>query len=98
MRTTYLGMPKKTKKEKILAQLHRSHFSPVVTYKEPTPIPDSEPIKPSSFTLPQHRTPSVTQVLHTTEYSLMKRDLLKTVTLASLILIGEFILSLWLVK
>ncbi len=87
-------MPKKTKKEKLLAQQHRKNLSPVVirntseTPRAPLPI-DTRVL----FSLPNRNIAATTQTTATHEYALMKRDLIKTVVLTSVILISEFLLA-----
>ena len=88
-------MPKKTKKEKLLAQQHRTNLSPVVIQhtSEKTAVSllvDTRVL----FTLPnRNSTAAVSQATAIHEYRLMTRDLVKTVLLTSVILISEFLLA-----
>lgn len=85
-----LDMPKKTKKEKLRAKLHRLRYPQVTVDQRQTS---------ALFTLPQSKTAvlPVTPAV-TTEYRIIKHDLIKTVILAALILAIEFLLARWLPK
>ncbi|MEK7532829.1 MAG: hypothetical protein AAB542_00145 [Patescibacteria group bacterium] len=87
-------MPKKTKKEKLLAQQHRTNLPPVVIQHTSQTDPVSLPATHTLFTLPNRnnaiQTPQTSSV-H--EYKLMKHDLIKTVILTSVILVSEFLLA-----
>lgn len=91
-------MPKKTKKEKLLAQQHRTNLPPVVIQNRSQTHADALPVDTRvSFTLPFQNKPAspvLPAAIH--EYTLMKRDLIKTVVLTSVILISEFLLAQWL--
>lgn len=87
-------MPKKTKKEKLLAQQHRTKRAPVKHFS-PSPI-SAQLSQPAafSFTLPTTQQPKAKTAAATyDEYGLIKRDLIKTVILTTIILMGEFLLT-----
>lgn len=96
MRTRLGGMPKKTKREKLLAQHHRVSLSPLVSpsLSESSRLPPS----PSGFMLPHqsvqmHRTSGVGSI---EEFTAIKRDLVKTVIITFGIIISELLLSQYL--
>jgi len=88
-------MPKKTKKEKLLAQQHRSRLSPVVIQHSAVEKPESiSTVTGISFSLPkisQSAAPVQTATLR--EYGQIKRDLTKTVIITGVILVSEFLLA-----
>lgn len=87
-------MPKKTKKEKLLAQQHRTNLSPVVIQHTSQTDSVSLPVTHALFTLPNRNNPVQTaQTSSVHEYKLMKHDLIKTVILTSVILVSEFLLA-----
>jgi hypothetical protein len=90
-------MPKKTKKEKLLANARRSHLAPVATSAPAAPLPIAPADHSFSFSLSAKKTPvqTSTTTAHT-DYRVMKRDLVKTVLITGAILVGEFLLTYWL--
>jgi hypothetical protein len=87
-------MPKKTKKEKMLAQKHRG----TVLSSPGTTIPSPLTHQSSSvqFTLPSIKTTRVSQTTHglvIEEFSAIKRDLLKTIIITVGIIVTELLLS-----
>ncbi len=88
-------MPKKTKKEKLLAQQHRSHVASVVTRRAPES--DTLPATTDTritFSLPKRtQQPTGLGLSSAHEFTVMKRDLIKTVILTVAILISEFLLA-----
>lgn len=73
-------MPKKTKKEKLLAERRRSYSSPVATAV--------------SFSLPaQPVTRNAAPAIDTEEFRIMNKSLLKTVIITAIILTSEFLLA-----
>ncbi len=90
-------MPKKTKKEKLLAQAHRHP-----TYRRPSTItrsvdPVENPIVTSqiTYTVP-HAHASAKAATINVEHTAIKRDLGKTIIWSTLIIIGELLLSRYL--
>lgn len=85
-------MPKKTKKEKLLAQKHRQSVqaAPVVVHHVPTP---PLPTRNTTFSLsglsgkPQ-QAPTLSN-----DFTVIKRDIMKTVILIIGILLSEFVLA-----
>lgn len=87
-------MPKKTKKEKLLAQRHRTNLLPVVMRNTSQTDPVSLPVTHALFTLPNRNNAVVTtQTSSVHEYKLMKHDLIKTMILTSVILVSEILLA-----
>ncbi len=84
------GMPKKTKKEKQLAQVRRMHLSSVVANHTAPIATDLISPTQTSFTLAKTSAPSKTD---TVPYLRIKRDLFRTVALAMVILISELLLA-----
>ncbi|MBI5018749.1 hypothetical protein HZB58_00570 [Candidatus Gottesmanbacteria bacterium] len=91
-------MPKKTKKEKLLASKRRSQLLPVAIDNNGV----NSPIAPAnqntfSFSL---ATPKIAQdsvkSANTPQYLLIKKDLTKTIFITGIILISEFLLTRWL--
>lgn len=86
-------MPKKTKKEKLLAQKHRHTVlgAPVVLYREQNaPLPTST----ATFSLPQVTTQKQSGILAlTNDFAVIKKDLIKSVVLIVGILLSEFLLA-----
>lgn len=66
-------MPKKTRREKILAELHRKTYEPLIASSAPQYAYQAVPTQPQSVTLE-----------YVTEYRAIKIDLLKTLVLASI--------------
>jgi len=91
-------MPKKTKKEKLLAIQRRSRVSPVAIPEKADKRP-SEGANPNTFSFSlsptQHATPTKNRSADT-DYRLMKKDLVKTVLITCAILISEVLLTRWL--
>ena len=86
------GMPKKTKKEKLLAQKHRQSVqaAPVVIHHEPAPpLPTSNATFSLSALLGKPQPNSV--LLN--DFAVIKKDLVKTVLLIIGILLSEFVLA-----
>ncbi len=94
----FSGMPKKTKKEKVIAQQRRAHLPLVVKshsgYSTPSSIPNSTPITLSLSS----ETARLNKIKTNTsnEYNYVNRDIIKTILLTSIILISEYLLTKWL--
>lgn len=87
-------MPKKTKKEKLLAQRHRTKLPPVAIQISSDAAP--QPLMPTSqisFTLPVLRKASSAITVTPEESRVLRRDIVKTVILTTIILISEFLLA-----
>lgn len=86
-------MPKKTKKEKLLAQRHR-HNLPL---SEPSEIQKTEGGTPVvSYRLnvsATARQPARAALVSTEEFAAIKKDLIKTALITAGIIIGEFLLA-----
>ena len=85
-------MPKKTKKEKLLAQKHRQavHNAPIVLQREQTaPLPQSTATFSLSSLTPKQAASSVL----INDFAVIKKDLIKTVILIVGILLVEFVLA-----
>lgn len=91
-------MPKKTKKEKLLAMQRRSQASPVVIRdKTVNGAPESAHSNTFSFSLSPAHTPTPTKHTSTgVDYTLMKKDLIKTLIITTAILVSEVLLTKWL--
>lgn len=91
-------MPKKTKKEKLLANKRRSQLTPVAIGNKGVNSPVT-PANPNTFSF-SLTTPKTTQTpvtpANTPQYLLMKKDLAKTIFITVIILISEFLLTRWL--
>lgn len=88
-------MPKKTKKEKLLAQRHRKNLTPVVFESTPQPAGDPSPFqftlsnKPVSAPSPHAR--------ETVEnFAAIQHDLTKTLVITIGIIISELLLARYL--
>lgn len=88
-------MPKKTKKEKLLAQQHRSHVASVVNRRAPeSHTPPATADTRMMFSLPKRvEQPTGPGLSSAHEFMIMKRDLIKTVVLTLAVLISEFLLA-----
>jgi hypothetical protein len=93
------GMPKRTKREKLLAEKHRSSNHPSSVPVAQTASADSQ--KPSNTELFSYKLPSLQQapinqhaysVVDTAEFSSIKKDILKTVLLAACAIVIELLL------
>lgn len=83
-------MPKKTKKQKLLAQKHRTFQVPVpapLTTESQTPGPTFQ------FTAPVINTHTQTTAAVVNEFDAIKRDIRKTLLLTTAIIVSEFLLS-----
>lgn len=91
-------MPKKTKKEKLLASKRRSQFPPVVIEAGNVNSPQ-EQATPGFFTFSPANisTPKTHAAASSTpQYLQIKRDLIKTVFITAIILVSEVLLTRWL--
>lgn len=86
-------MPKKTKKEKLLANARRAHLAPVARSAPTAPLPLTPATSSFSFSLAQKKMSSQTSAVTSSDYRTQKRDLMKTVIITVAILIGEFLLA-----
>lgn len=86
-------MPKKTKKQKIHANAHRRAFSPVVHEVSYGPLQSPITHTASEFTYTPTR-PVASTLIH--DESAVKKDIIKTVVLVSVILGIELLLSRYL--
>ncbi len=85
-------MPKKTKKEKLLAQHHRVHLPPAVVESR---LPESvKNVNSFHLTLPV-QTPTTTRAVtgSVDEFTAIHRDLVKTLIITGAIIISEFLLA-----
>ncbi|MFZ5535769.1 MAG: hypothetical protein ACOY3M_06485 [Patescibacteria group bacterium] len=89
-------MPKKTKKEKLLASARRSHLAPIATHAPATAVPLTPANSSFSFSLSTGKASSRTSVATEANYSLIKKALVKTVLITVAILVCEFLLTSWL--
>lgn len=91
-------MPKKTKKEKLLANKRRSQFTPVVIGNNGVNSPvESANSNTFSFSLAGPKAAQApVKPVNTPQYLLMKKDLAKTIFITGIILISEFLLTRWL--
>ena len=87
-------MPKKTKREKLLAQRHRQSLPPPVISQVPTRAPAPGP-QPYQFTASSitTRPPTPKALVSTQEFTAIKKDLVKTVIITGAIIISEFMLA-----
>jgi|GEM_PF-693031 len=89
-------MPKKTKKEKLLAQRHRTKLPPVaIQTTSETPALPLMPTQPTqiSFTIPNIHKSSSAKTVTQEESRVLRADIIKTVILTTIILISEFLLA-----
>jgi hypothetical protein len=86
-------MPKKTKKEKLLAQRHRTKLPPVAI--QTTSETPALPLMPTqiSFTIPNIHKSSSAKTVTQEESRVLRADIIKTVILTTIILISEFLLA-----
>ena len=84
-------MPKKTKREKLLAQKHRAQdfvsFTPSVL--PPTPEPDQK----FHLTISPSAAPKIQPLATTQEFTAIKHDLQKTIIITVGIIVAELLLS-----
>ena len=87
------GMQKKTKKQKLLAQKHRSTLPPVVSQSGAIEFPSES--SPHPFASVRLSPPAYVsqQDIRPRESEYLKKDLVKTIVLTTIILVGEFLLS-----
>jgi len=88
-------MPKKTKKEKLLAARHRSTLPPVAA--KPAPQLRDAP-SPFQFSLPQKKSTVAKHqaTVAVEDFSAIKRDLAKTLIITIGIIVGELLLARYL--
>ncbi|MCL4200828.1 hypothetical protein KJZ67_05860 [Patescibacteria group bacterium] len=86
-------MPKKTKKEKLLAQRHRTKLSPVAIQIAPDATVQPLPVSQVSFTLPAIRKAPSAIAVSPEESRVLRADILKTIIFTTIILISEFLLA-----
>lgn len=88
-------MPKKTKKEKLLAQRHRTHLTSSVIV--PTQVVHDTPATSFQFVLPvNHISPATQQTVSIEEFAAIKKDLIKTVVITIGIIAVEILLTKYL--
>ena len=91
-------MPKKTKKEKILAQLHRKmeKYSPdnppVVKYQNKSHIPARSTLLPKHLFSDNQSTTTVKTTTFATDYTYIKHDLIKITLFTAVALIFQGVL------
>ncbi len=87
-------MPKKTKKEKLLARKHRSYLLPVAISHAPSMTKD-EPVSRAqySFSLPAKHTTRLSTETLAADFQTIKKDLTKTLIFTVGILMSEFLLA-----
>ncbi|MEK7577928.1 MAG: hypothetical protein AAB492_04965 [Patescibacteria group bacterium] len=86
-------MPKKTKKQKLRASVHRHAFSPVVVSISSSPLQSPSVTSPLTFTYTSTRTAGST-LIH--DERALKSDIIKTMVLVTVILGIELLLSRYL--
>lgn len=88
-------MPKKTRKEKLLAQTRRLPIARRQSSISVTHIPNASQFQTNkiSYLAPRHSSPTLQTVSLDTEYLAIKYDLLKTILWSTIIIASELLLS-----
>lgn len=89
-------MPKKTRKQKLLARHHRLHARANDTANYSSPKQEDTASSPFTFTFQKKTAPGISDQptkTQTIEFRAIQRDIIKTLGITACIIISEFLLS-----